>query len=212
MIFVKNTRFMFKTQILADKLTHLTDARYFAARGVDIICFSIMAEEGIEKSVMSINAIKAWIEGPKIFLRPGFCGLEDILYLSAQIEAEAIVLPFLSEPIDKKLIPCRLFLEIIIESRENLNLGLDLIHQMNPDGLICEVRNEEALKASWFLEFINDVSNSILVYIKLGFEMKDQSYLTSLSFTGIAIDGGMEEKIGLKSFDDIDAWLDEMEL
>ncbi len=202
---------MFKTQILADKLTHLTDARYFAARGVDTICFSVNDDEDIDKAVMSINAIKGWVQGPKIFLRPGFKDKDEILELCDGIMPDAVVIPFLSEVINKQSLPCSLFIDFIIESEDFIESGFTLINVMSPDGIICELRNEKALHSDWFLAFLNALTKKLIIFIKLGFENDNPSFLLSLPISGIAVEGGMEEKIGLKSFDKIDNLLDELE-
>ena len=62
------------------------------------------------------------------------------------------------------------------------------------------------------MSFLKALSNKLLLFIKLAYENNSASMLLSLPITGIAIDGGMEEKLGLKSFDEIDALLDELEL
>jgi len=54
---------MLKIKVIADNILNLTDARYFAAYGVDYLVFDI------EKiAPQSIREIKEWIEGVKIFL------------------------------------------------------------------------------------------------------------------------------------------------
>ncbi len=54
---------MLKTKVIASDITNLTDARYFAARGVDYLMF-YMKDIDIE----DIIAIKEWVSGPKIIL------------------------------------------------------------------------------------------------------------------------------------------------
>lgn len=54
---------MLSRKVIATHVTNLTDARYFAARGVDYLLFdldSISLEKTIE--------IKEWVEGPEIML------------------------------------------------------------------------------------------------------------------------------------------------
>lgn len=52
--------------IKASRIAHLTDARYFAAEGVDFLGFNL--EEGTEGYLdpMYMKAIREWVEGPKI--------------------------------------------------------------------------------------------------------------------------------------------------
>ena len=53
---------MSKNKIWAANVNNLSDARYFAAMGVDIMSF-ICADH---QDMVRIHAIKDWVEGPKI--------------------------------------------------------------------------------------------------------------------------------------------------
>ena len=54
---------MLKRKVIATDITNLTDARYFAARGVDFLLFDLDA-----MSIISIQEIADWIEGPMVLL------------------------------------------------------------------------------------------------------------------------------------------------
>lgn len=54
---------MLKTKVIASDITNLTDARYFAARGVDYLLFKM---EDVD--IDTITSIKEWVSGPKILL------------------------------------------------------------------------------------------------------------------------------------------------
>ncbi len=56
---------MKKLKIIAHKITNLTDARYFAAKGVDWMGFLIHEKE----QLASIKQIMQWIEGPQILVQ-----------------------------------------------------------------------------------------------------------------------------------------------
>lgn len=51
---------MLNRRVIAANITNLTDARYFAARGVDYLMFDVS-----QMSIDSIVEIKDWVEGPK---------------------------------------------------------------------------------------------------------------------------------------------------
>lgn len=54
---------MLTKRVIAANITNLTDARYFAARGVDYLMFEVKA-----LSLDKILEIKEWIEGPEHIL------------------------------------------------------------------------------------------------------------------------------------------------
>lgn len=63
--------------MLADKITNLSSARYFAARGFDWLFYSL--SEGVSMSIPKLAAIREWVEGPStgIYLPLGFRPEED---------------------------------------------------------------------------------------------------------------------------------------
>jgi len=54
---------MLNRKVIASQVTNLTDARYFAARGVDYLLFDLDIV-----SLEAIVEIKEWVEGPGILL------------------------------------------------------------------------------------------------------------------------------------------------
>ncbi len=54
---------MLNKKVIATEVTNLTDARYFAARGVQYLLFDL---DNI--SIQKILEIKEWVEGPEILL------------------------------------------------------------------------------------------------------------------------------------------------
>jgi len=54
---------MLNRKVIATHVTNLTDARYFAARGVDYLLFDLDAIS-LDKTI----EIKEWVEGPEIML------------------------------------------------------------------------------------------------------------------------------------------------
>ncbi|MEO0734260.1 MAG: hypothetical protein AAFZ52_15600 [Bacteroidota bacterium] len=55
---------MLATPVLASGITHLTDARYFAAWEVDYLAFPLGGDDGITWDYL--NALREWVEGPAI--------------------------------------------------------------------------------------------------------------------------------------------------
>ena len=54
---------MLTRKVIATDITNLTDARYFAARGVDFLMFSFD-----QLSIQDIVEIVEWVEGPKVLI------------------------------------------------------------------------------------------------------------------------------------------------
>jgi len=62
---------MLATKLLASGITHLTDARYFAAWEVDFLAFPV--GEGVEEAISwdYLHALREWVEGPTIVAELG---------------------------------------------------------------------------------------------------------------------------------------------
>lgn len=54
---------MLNRKVIATQITNLTDARYFAARGIDYLLFDLD-----KISLQQILEIKEWVEGPEMLL------------------------------------------------------------------------------------------------------------------------------------------------
>lgn len=54
---------MLKRKVVASQVTNLTDARYFAARGIDYLLFDLD-----QVSLDKIIEINEWVEGPELLL------------------------------------------------------------------------------------------------------------------------------------------------
>lgn len=76
---------MLKKKVIAGNILNLTDARYFAAWGIDYLLFDLD-----EIDIMTVLGIKEWVSGPKVLLLfgEGSMGLLDEAIL--KIEPYAI--------------------------------------------------------------------------------------------------------------------------
>ncbi len=155
---------MLKNKVIASHVTNLTDARYFAARGVDFLLFDM--------DLISLDAaiqIKEWVEGPSILvlfspdssslidetilrLKPSFVGAKtpdvfaDLAHLSAHVS-------LYKWSVDKIVIEEKLFLPLP-SSYSSLQLT---------DGIIVRGGEEEAIGVKSY-EDLDNFFDSIEIY------------------------------------------------
>ena len=198
--------------IKASRVTNLTDARYFAARGASYIGFNL--EEGTENYLDPIymKAIKEWLEGPRMVGEFGsaspavaaeaasFLGLDAV-----QINAGA----HLGE------LGNLAGMETIL--RLDGQSGLDVITGIASSATpfvshflldFSGVENWEHIlehDAAGWLNLFDQYS--FFVHADLRPEHPDW-LSSSFHAAGISVTGGEEEKVGVKSFDELDAILD----
>jgi len=197
------------TLIKASRVAHLTDARYFAAKEVDYLGFNL--EEGTEGYLdpMYMKAIREWVEGPKIvgeFSRTpiqvvreaaSFYGL-DMVQVSAQNHGE-----YLAE-----LEGLEVVLEIEIGER-----GLPFS--------ISELQAFAAYTDIFLFNFSQITVSKSIFYAENGFWREVfglrpsllqadipagdwPEILETLGLAGLSIVGGEEERVGVKSYDQIE--------
>lgn len=168
---------MLKHKVIAQNITNLTDARYFAAWGVDYMSFNTIIDSDYFISEAEIKEIKDWVEGPKCLLEANALEFDEL--------AEGFILSniYSSLPIVKET-----FFRI---SFEDISMGL-------PAGKYISPITQQQLDR---LQDI-DIDPECDYY----FDISELSIadLSRIENFGIVVQGGAEEKVGLKSYDDLD--------
>jgi phosphoribosylanthranilate isomerase len=187
----------------ASAITNLTDARYFAAKEVDFLGFNL--EEGTEGFLepMYMKAIRAWVEGPQVVGEFSGAPLAVVREAAAfygldlvQVDAGA--------------------------SGQNLSdlKGLEVILRVKPASRVENTAAIFAESAPLVRYFLLDFSGtgtawqnpewrevcrpySVLVHLDETAATIPKA-LQALEATGLSLSGGEEERVGVKSFDELD--------
>lgn len=210
---------MLKTRIKAGGIANLTDARYFAAWDVEWLSFALdEGGEGISPS--ELVAIRDWVEGPRIMAE---FGLVEAAYLQQIVELTGIeaaqVGPFFPLQDLSALSNCLIFQEVIAEpgqEPEALEAFLQeraervdfFVLDLSRNGLAWEqIREGEPFSA----DFLQHLCRTYAPYLDIPVQPKHLSdMLQHVQPYGLNLKGGAEEKVGVKSFDDLDALLEEL--
>lgn len=212
---------MLKIKIKASQITNLTDARYFAAKEVEWLSFNFT--EGSENYIdpMRARAMFEWVEGPRIvgefdgltaaeinFYTEGYqlshiqvgpkTKAEDIFNLQASSIIKEIVVEDFTNPdilrgIMRPLATTVEAFQLNFEHNE-----LDAIRLKNADSLID-------------FEDLKDLCSEFKIILAIDFPIEMLDELLNLNPYGLSLHGGEEEKVGLKSFDELDEILDVLE-
>lgn len=212
---------MKKIQIKANGINNLTDARYFAARGADWLSF-----DQDEKSEQYIDptkflAITGWVEGPKTIANFGKQTVQEIKDLKKLLD------------FDVAQVGGNFSIEEIM-ALEGMQIQKTIV--MTP-GTDMEKFEEElypfhSLVSSFVLDFqkyklpwselIADPPFSIKrlkafcqnsqVILDIPFEANEmESIISEMNPVGLCVAGGSEEKIGMKSYEELDDVFDLLE-
>lgn len=189
--------------IKASRITNLTDARYFAAKEVDFLGFNL--EEGAEGYLdpVYMKAIREWVEGPKItgeFSRSPapvvreyatFFGL-DAVQVAAACRAQLPELEGLTVILEVEASEERGSLEQLFQ--ESAPYVAYFLVKFGPGtSLLQEAEFWRKCCAAYPVLLEGDMPAGLLPEI-----------LDSIRPAGLSLAGGEEERVGVKSFDEIE--------
>lgn len=203
---------MLKMRIKASQISNLTDARYFAAWGVDWMGFNLNPETEQNLNVHELAAITEWVEGPemigefssmtdaeqitKVVNDYGLHGLQVGMFaeiaLLEKLENQFILQEWvLEKSADLDWLKDRLkersdYVNVFVLNFSTNQIGVDSLNREEQDALklICQ-EFKVLLDTGLSAQNIFQLNESILPH-------------------GYCLTGGEEEKVGFKSFDELD--------
>lgn len=214
---------MLSTKVKASAITHLTDARYFAAWETEWLGFFLSPGTAESVSTQLVAALREWVDGVKICGEFGLATAEDILAAVEVLKLRAIQVGMLTpQDVLKELKgKTEILQEIVVESyipaseltemmAERSELVDYFILQCTKGGITWDdiqqgiPFNKEQL-LDWAQQF------PLLLDIQLGDQAPD-ALLESIPLKGFCVQGGEEEKVGYKSFDELDEFFEALEV
>lgn len=193
---------MLKYKVLANQLTSLADARFFAAQGVDWISFLLTPNHSASVSPADLKEIKDWIEGPAIvgrFIKPFRKEIEDAIAL---YNLDAILLDE-QTPLDviQDGFTVSIFKEINVTSDSNWVQKLEWSAPF-VDYFILNISDKTALTQ----QAINELCNIYAIFIAEQKNNLPPEQIKALKPTGLVANAiGKEEIVGIKSFEELDS-------
>ncbi len=209
---------MLNISVKASQVTNLTDARYFAAREVEWLGFNL--DTGTEKSIhpQQISAIKEWIQGPKIVGEFGLQSPDEIKMAAEYFALDAVQIGlFADTEAVYKTIDTPILKEIIIQNEDfaGVETLMDAQSSFVAVFILDLVKNDilwSDLSESTILLLQRLCSKyKVLFNISLSIE-KLSTFIEDLKPYGLVLYGDEEEKVGYKSFDELDNILDFLEI
>lgn len=213
---------MLNTKVKASSITNLTDARYFAAWEVEWLGFDLEMGSETQVSPQFVHAIKDWVDGVKVIGEFGMATAPDIKTAVDSMNLDAVQLSMFSTLNEVKALKgIPIFKEIIIDeniSEEALN---DILENFAP---FCEAfilnfdKNKidfEKVKNGKFLSIskLQTICQTYPVILSVNLDAAILSeILEQINPLGINVKGGEEEKVGLKSFDELDEIFESIEV
>ena len=186
---------MLKKKIIASSISNLTDARYFAGWMVDYFVFNIDKESEFQITPQDIGTFQSWVEGPKYLLEMSSDQLDYCDKHLVDLNCQGVVIG--TE--DKVLISNS---EIPIV----LKLTLEEYRVMLSDGstLPSVVVIEGIMSIKDTIEYFVETPRTVEIFLELNREDLSEDMLLNKAIDGFMVHGSAEEKVGFKSYDELD--------
>lgn len=191
---------MLRTKIIASQVQNLTDARYFAAWGVEYMTFSIDTEP---INLTDIKEIMEWVEGPIFAVEYNNDITIDLI--NSQLQALEI---------DHVIVSTDSVTPLRIQGWETVEkITVSHLDQTSSDRryILCVDTPYNGLSQSDKKAIAYTAEDSKL-YIDAPFTTVDLDAWIALGITGIVLRGSEEEKVGVKSYHDLDDIMEALEI
>jgi phosphoribosylanthranilate isomerase len=213
---------MLKTKIKASAVNNLTDARYFAAREVEWLGFRFGGGIASSLSPLAVRAIIEWVDGVKIVGEFDFAAAEEIKEANEMLHFDAVQVGMFTPVAELEKLPeLSIIKEVVIgptssesEVRAHLQAYAHCCAHFLLDFTKSSI-NWEMIKAgsSLSIPYLQELFAENKVILALDFQPEETlQVLETLLPAGLSLTGGEEEKIGLKSFEELDEILDRLEI
>lgn len=214
---------MLNTKVKASSITNLTDARYFAAWYAEWLGFNFNQGSDTSIPLQNMQAIREWVDGVKIVGE--FSAIHSADDIQAGIELlnlDAVQLDMLvGVEVATEIKDLPIIKEIIVEKSA---VEADIAAHLDDFSACTNTFLLDFDKNGWTWEDLKSQNNISIDFLKNC--CQDYQILLSLDFTsknideiletlfpyGISVIGGEEEKVGFKSFDDLDDLFEQLEV
>jgi phosphoribosylanthranilate isomerase len=213
---------MLKTKVKASSITNLTDARYFAAWEAQWLgfCLNPNAPEYIEPRAM--KAIKEWVDGVKILGEFDMQTAEDMATAIDMLELEGIQVGMFTEaatlidlqatiPVFKEIVPAKEATSFQLEAQLEpfTPYVTNYLLQFEKAGITwADIKQGHSIT----INELHALCANYPLYISMSIPADElDDFLQQVQPTGLSVKGGEEEKVGYKSFDELDDWFEALE-
>lgn len=213
---------MLQTKVKASSVTNLTDARYFAAREVTWLGFNLDEASDTYVSPKMVEAMREWVDGVAFVGEFNIASAATIKEMVEELKLDALQVGMFTniETLVDLQTNVPVFKELIIEpetSPEFVAEQLELFQPWVRYVILNFTKNNITwagmqADAAFSGNQLADWCEHYPILLDMNFDKNMlKNLLEALPLQGICVKGGEEEKIGYKSFDELDEIFDILE-
>jgi phosphoribosylanthranilate isomerase len=214
---------MLQTKVKANAITHLTDARYFAAWEVIWLGFHLSPGSSESVDARLVTTLKEWVDGVKICGEYNLATSEEILEAKSLLQLDSVQLGMLTPTVTLQELKgqVEVIQELVIEAyadideleaflSERHSLADYFLLNFSKGGLqYDDLKTGTPITTERLGEWATKYS--VLVDLPLN-NISPTQFLVDIPVKGFAIQGGAEDKVGYKSFDELDDFFEDLEV
>ncbi|MEI7584042.1 N-(5'-phosphoribosyl)anthranilate isomerase [Runella sp.] len=195
---------MLKTVVKISNVTNLSDARYCAGMGVEMLGFSIDEAAETYVDLKKFNDIRSWIAGVQIVAETELTEASLLLEKIERYQPNAIqisnaeLLPWLKSETARPLI-------LKVEADQDADTIEEIMVKNAPyvTYFLLESGSDTPLAGDW-QDFLNTLSARFSILLGFGITTENATFLLDdVNISGIALRGGEEIRPGYKDFGDL---------
>ena len=202
-----------RTSVIVNGINNLSDARYCAGMGVDIIGFNLKLDDPERVQPATLKEITGWVSGVNIAGEFTRAKPEIINDMSEEFGLDYIQLntPYLIDEIEEINLP--VIQKIFINKDTVESELLEMMELYSPVVHAFIVFSDDFQKVDdTNVKFLKSIAKDFNVYIGFGIDKDNISkILDKIKPAGIGLQGGHEIKPGLKDFDELQEIFEKIE-
>ena len=202
-----------RTSVIVNGINNLSDARYCAGMGVDIIGFNLKLDDPQRVQSDTLKEITGWVSGVQVAGEFERAKPETINEMAEEFKLDYIQLdtPYLIDEIEEISRPViqKVFINkdtVESELLEMMELYSSVVHAFilySDDFTSVDETN---------IKFLSDIAKQFNIYIGFGMDKNNiNDTLQQIKPAGIGLQGGHEIKPGFKDFDELQEIFEEIE-
>ena len=209
-----------KTFFKASSITNLSDARYFAAFPADWMSFHCNPVSSKYVPHSQIKEMIGWLQGPDYCLEVAGLDHAVIAKLLQELKVEGLEVEPVQRLSEELLNDYTIFRRLMVTKastkKDIQELGRQLLDetdifildfQLNGLSFSQLINGELSLS----VEDVNSLARQAPILIDIDFSATDVTDILTMDIKGINLAGGEEEKVGLRSFDDVQDIMDALD-
>ncbi|WP_299822215.1 hypothetical protein [uncultured Pontibacter sp.] len=202
-----------RTSVIVNRINNLSDARYCAGMGVDIIGFNLMLDDPQRVQPDTLKEISGWVSGVKLAGEFERAKPDIINDLANEFNLDYIQLntPYLIDEIEEIDRPVIQKVFINKDTVDSELLEMMELYSSVVDSFIIYSDDFKSVDET-NTKFLKEIAKQFNVYIGFGLDKDNiNATLKLVKPKGIGLQGGHEIKPGLKDFDELQDIFEEIE-